>query len=82
MKKPNKIKQTFNFMGEMVKLGAHAFKYGNVSVSSEEKKRRLGICYKCSYYEIDKNKCGICNCKMEYKALLVTSTCPLENPKW
>jgi hypothetical protein len=82
MKKPSKLKQTFNFMGEMVKLGIHAFKYGSVTVPPEEKKRRLGICYKCPYYEVDKIKCGLCGCKMEFKAMLDTSKCPLEEPKW
>ena len=76
------MKKIVQFAGEMVKLGKHAFQHGSVVVPQEEKSRRMSICRKCPYYEIDKNKCGVCGCKMEFKSLLATSKCPLETPKW
>ena len=77
-----KVQEFVQFAGEMVKVGKHAFQHGSVIVPLEEKKRRMIICSKCPYYEIEKNKCGICGCKMEWKSLLTTSTCPLETPNW
>lgn len=49
-----------------------------VRVSSEVLKLRMNICKECDFYDISKNKCKKCGCKVKYKARLMTEHCPID----
>jgi len=43
-------------------------------------KERLQICNDCEFYNKDNSKCKKCGCFMNYKTLIMSSSCPLN--KW
>lgn len=50
--------------------------------SDEEFSRRITICESCEHWLPEERRCGKCACYMDVKALIKTSHCPLEPPKW
>jgi len=51
-----------------------------ISVSSEEKHKRLSICQECDSFKLTTKQCNECGCFMEVKASLKAMVCPLK--KW
>jgi hypothetical protein len=51
-----------------------------ISVSKEEKERRLAICRSCEYFT--GKSCGLCGCVAKWKTKLSTEHCPDNPPRW
>ena len=49
-------------------------------VTPKEYMGRLTLCHTCDSYDTPKDRCKQCGCKMELKARMSTSECPLK--KW
>tara|TARA_R100000544_G_scaffold15732_1_gene7366 strand:+ start:1817 stop:2125 length:309 start_codon:yes stop_codon:yes gene_type:complete len=49
-------------------------------VTPKEYMGRLTLCHTCDSYNEPKDRCNQCGCKMELKARMSTSECPLK--KW
>lgn len=43
-------------------------------------KKRIAICDDCEFYDKRIKKCEKCGCFMEYKTLMMSSSCPIN--KW
>ena len=51
-----------------------------ISVSSEEKQKRLSLCRECTSFKHDTQQCNECGCFMAVKASMKAMKCPLN--KW
>tara|TARA_R110000824_G_scaffold87704_1_gene216094 strand:+ start:426 stop:755 length:330 start_codon:yes stop_codon:yes gene_type:complete len=55
---------------------------GAPTVTQEDYVERLDACLKCENLNREKMTCGLCGCKLEYKAKMKTTTCPYTPSKW
>ena len=55
-------------------------KEGAPIVTPQEYTERLAMCHTCSFYDGAKDRCNQCGCKMQLKARMKTSECPIK--KW
>ena len=44
--------------------------------SDEEIKKRAEVCSTCPFLKKEEYRCGVCNCKLQYKIPWSTSKCP------
>ena len=51
-----------------------------ISVSSEEKYKRLSICQECDSFKLTTKQCNECGCPLQQKARMILDACPLD--KW
>jgi hypothetical protein len=56
------------------------FKAGSVMATPEEKNRRLEICRGCDYFNHRTFRCTRCKCRLQYKAGIASTNCPIG--KW
>lgn len=59
---------------------AEWIKAGVPLASTAVYKKRMSVCYKCTFYK--HHQCQICRCVCMIKAKLGTSACPHVPPKW
>ncbi len=67
-----------NALGAAARVATAAVTGQRVTVSDEERDRRLAICYGCDLY-VNK-RCVKCGCVARWKARLATEHCPIS--KW
>jgi len=50
--------------------------------SIEERRRRLAICRRCSYYDAKLVRCRECGCFLKQKVKFINQHCGLPGAKW
>jgi hypothetical protein len=79
---PSIKEQVQNFGSAIATTVKQAVKGEAITVSEEEKNRRLAICKTCEWFDLEVEGCKKCGCNMNWKTRLAGHHCPLDPPKW
>lgn len=72
------LDKTLNLAGAGARVAKSIFSNHPITVSSEEKERRMAICADCEFFT--GKSCKKCGCHIRFKAKLQTEHCPIG--KW
>ncbi len=77
---PSFLDMAKSFGKALFQTGVDVVKGDIIMASEDEQKHRLDTCLGCDYFNHTSYTCSQCGCKMRYKSVLKSSTCPLD--KW
>ena len=77
---PSFLDMAKSFGKALFQTGVNVVKGDIIMASDEEQKHRLDTCMGCEHFDYTSYTCSQCGCKMRYKSVLKSSTCPLD--KW
>jgi hypothetical protein len=75
---PPIYKQVMSFGKTVLDFAASGFEMS----SEEETKRRYSICETCEWFAKNDRRCTKCGCSAALKTRILSSHCPLPDPKW
>lgn len=78
----DKMPSTWSMVKSFTKELSRYIKEGAPNVSVEDYVQRVSACEACEHFKKDNARCGLCGCKIEYKAQWKTSNCPDIPPRW